>query len=91
VVFVRNARKKFLLNVLRPDQSQLNALTAKLKKKLMRMLLEYEYATFVLSISTAPLQAAETVGVLLMHGKGGTCYHNYQLANSLILLNEKGS
>ena len=91
MVFVRNARKKFLLNVLRPDQSQLNALTAKLKKKLMRMLLEYEYATFVLSISTAPLQAAEKVGVLLMHGKGGNRYHNYKLANSLILLNEKGS
>ena len=57
----------------------------------MRMLLKYEYATFVLSISTAPLQAAEKVGVLLMHGKGGNCYHNYKLANSLILLNEKGS
>jgi hypothetical protein len=45
---VINARKKLLLNVLRPDQLQLNALTAKLKKKLMRMLVEHEYATFVL-------------------------------------------
>jgi hypothetical protein len=45
---VINARKKLLLNVLRPGHLQLNALIAKLKKKLMRMLLEYEYATFVL-------------------------------------------
>jgi RNA polymerase-binding protein DksA len=41
--FVINARKKLLLNVLRPDQLQLNALTAKLKKKPMRMPVEYEY------------------------------------------------
>jgi len=37
-----------LLNVLRPDRLQLYALIAKIEKKLMRMLSEYEYATFVL-------------------------------------------
>jgi hypothetical protein len=45
---VINARKKLLLNDLRPDRLQLYALIAKLKKKFMRMLVDYEYATFVL-------------------------------------------
>jgi len=38
--------KKILTNQLK--ELLIHALTAKLKKKLMRMLLEHEYATFVL-------------------------------------------